>query len=81
MHGQVNIVFHEPMIQLTQELAKARGGVVRLASLNVDTSRAYLAQVTPDGLNTFFFWNSGAEAVEASIKLARYFEPLVSSSL
>ncbi len=30
-----------------------------------------LKKVTPDGLDTFFFSNSGAEAVEASVKLAR----------
>ena len=30
-----------------------------------------LTAMLPDGLNTFFFANSGAEAVEASIKLAR----------
>jgi 4-aminobutyrate aminotransferase len=26
----------------------------------------------PFGLDTFFFWNSGAEAVEAAVKLARH---------
>jgi len=31
-----------------------------------------LQHITPAGLDTFFFWNSGAEAVEASIKLARH---------
>jgi 4-aminobutyrate aminotransferase len=30
-----------------------------------------LRRVVPEGLNTFFFANSGAEAVEASVKLAR----------
>ena len=30
-----------------------------------------LAKVMPDGIDTFFFSNSGAEAVEASVKLAR----------
>ncbi len=30
-----------------------------------------LSQVTPDGLDCFFFANSGAEAVEGAIKLAR----------
>lgn len=49
-HGQVNIVFHRPMLELIEKL-KPR---------------------MPDpSLDTFFFWNSGAEAVEASIKLAR----------
>jgi len=31
-----------------------------------------LLEITPSSLDTFFFWNSGAEAVEASIKLARH---------
>jgi 4-aminobutyrate aminotransferase len=32
---------------------------------------ARLAGLTPDGIDTFFFANSGAEATEASVKLAR----------
>jgi 4-aminobutyrate aminotransferase len=31
-----------------------------------------LAGITPDGIETFFFANSGAEATEASVKLARW---------
>ena len=31
-----------------------------------------LKEITPPGIDTFFFSNSGAEAVEGSIKLARY---------
>jgi 4-aminobutyrate aminotransferase len=31
-----------------------------------------LATVTPEGLDTFFFSNSGSEAVEGAVKLARY---------
>ncbi len=49
LHAQANIVYHEPMIQLTEELS----------------------QVVPAKLDTFFFSNSGAEAVEAAVKLAR----------
>jgi 4-aminobutyrate aminotransferase len=49
LHAQVNVVYHEPMMTLIDELLS----------------------VVPEGLNTFFFANSGAEAVEASIKLAR----------
>jgi 4-aminobutyrate aminotransferase len=30
-----------------------------------------LAEVTPEGIDTFFFANAGAEAVEAAVKLAR----------
>lgn len=49
IHGQANIVDHEPMLQLV----------------------AALREVLPPALDTFFFANSGAEAVEAAIKLAR----------
>jgi len=31
-----------------------------------------LAQITPSSIDTFFFTNSGAEATEAAVKLARY---------
>jgi 4-aminobutyrate aminotransferase len=49
LHAQANIVYHQPMIQLTEELS----------------------QIVPEKLDTFFFSNSGAEAVEAAVKLAR----------
>ena len=49
LHGQANIVYHEPMIRLTEALS----------------------QILPPQLDTFFFSNSGAEAVEAAVKLAR----------
>jgi 4-aminobutyrate aminotransferase len=51
IHGQANIVYHQPMLQLVQQLSS----VVKLS----DSDR-------------FFFSNSGAEAIEASIKLARH---------
>jgi 4-aminobutyrate aminotransferase len=50
LHGQVNIVFHPPLLDLVQELEP----------------------VVPEGLNGFFFSNSGAEAVEGAVKLARH---------
>jgi 4-aminobutyrate aminotransferase len=49
LHGQANILFHRPMLELVSELQT----------------------VTPQRLDGFFFSNSGAEAVEASVKLAR----------
>lgn len=49
LHGQANIVYHEPMIRLTEALS----------------------EILPDKLDTFFFSNSGAEAVEAAVKLSR----------
>ncbi|MGD2177428.1 MAG: aminotransferase class III-fold pyridoxal phosphate-dependent enzyme, partial [Anaerolineae bacterium] len=50
LHGQVNIVFHPPLLELVHELEP----------------------VVPEGLNGFFFSNSGAEAVEGAVKLARH---------
>jgi 4-aminobutyrate aminotransferase len=50
LHGQVNIIFHAPLLQLAEELRT----------------------VVPDELDCFFFSNSGAEAVEGAIKLARH---------
>jgi 4-aminobutyrate aminotransferase len=50
IHGQANIVYHRPMIELVDELMT----------------------VMPDaGLDSFFFSNSGAEIVEAAVKLAK----------
>jgi 4-aminobutyrate aminotransferase len=49
LHGQVNIVYHQPLIQLTEALQ----------------------QVLPAPLDTFFFSNSGAEILEAAVKLAK----------
>ncbi len=49
LHGQVNIVFHQPLIDLVNELQK----------------------INPFGLDGVFLKNSGSEAVEAAIKLAR----------
>lgn len=49
IHGQANIVYHKPMLRLTEELST----------------------VLPPQLDTFFFSNSGAEAVEGAVKLAR----------
>jgi 4-aminobutyrate aminotransferase len=50
LHGQVNIVFHPPLLELAEELEP----------------------VVPEGLDSFFFSNSGAEAVEGAVKLARH---------
>ncbi len=47
--GQINIVYHQPVLELTEQLLT----------------------IVPKGLDTFFFGNSGAEAVEAAVKLAK----------
>jgi len=49
LHAQANIVYHEPLIQLTRALR----------------------EVLPAPLDTFFFSNSGAEILEAAVKLAK----------
>jgi 4-aminobutyrate aminotransferase len=50
LHGQVNIIFHPPLLELAQELRT----------------------IVPEPLDSFFFSNSGAEAVEGAVKLARH---------
>jgi 4-aminobutyrate aminotransferase len=49
IHGQANIVYHKPMLDLVSEL--------RI--------------VVPPPLDSFFFSNSGAEILEAGVKLAK----------
>ncbi len=48
--GQFNTVYHQPIMDLVQELSS----------------------ITPKGLDTFFFSNSGAEALESAVKLAKH---------
>lgn len=50
IHGQANIVYHRPMLELAQELHT----------------------ILPSYLDSFFFTNSGAEAIEAALKVARH---------
>jgi 4-aminobutyrate aminotransferase len=50
IHGQANIVYHKPMLELVNELR----------------------QIVHPSIDGFFFTNSGAEAVEGAIKLARH---------
>jgi 4-aminobutyrate aminotransferase len=50
LHGQVNIIFHSPLLELAEELRT----------------------IVPEELDCFFFSNSGAEAVEGAVKLARH---------
>ena len=50
IHGQINIVFHQPMLDLVEGLRP----------------------VVPAGLDSFFFSNSGAEAVEGAVKLCKH---------
>lgn len=56
VHGQVSVCYHNPMLQLIEKLLPHMPGSVQAGNK----------------LDTFFFWNSGAEAVEAAVKLARH---------
>ncbi|MGZ9220585.1 MAG: aspartate aminotransferase family protein [Anaerolineales bacterium] len=49
LHAQANIVIHQPMLRLIEELSK----------------------IVPPSIDGFFFSNSGAEAIEGAVKLAR----------
>jgi 4-aminobutyrate aminotransferase len=49
LHGQVNIVYHKPLLELVNELRT----------------------ILPSSLDGYFFSNSGAEAIEGAMKLAR----------
>jgi 4-aminobutyrate aminotransferase len=49
IHAQANILIHQPMLQLIEEVRK----------------------VVPPSIDGFFFSNSGAEAIEGAVKLAR----------
>src|SRR5512135_1204735 len=49
IHAQANIVIHQPMLHLIEELR----------------------QIVPPSIDGFFFSNSGAEAIEGAVKLAR----------
>lgn len=51
VHGQINIAFQKPYLDLVESL---------------------IPLMPHKSLDTFFFWNSGAEAVEAAVKLARH---------
>ncbi len=65
---------HPRVVQAVQEqAAKLLHGQVNIAR-HVPLLRLAerLQEITPPGLDQFFFSNSGAEAVEASIKLARH---------
>lgn len=50
LHGQANIILHQPMLELVRALLP----------------------IVPPTIDGFFFSNSGAEAVEGAIKLARH---------
>lgn len=50
IHGQINIIRHQPLLELINELRK----------------------IVPPSIDAFFFSNSGAEAIEGAVKLAKH---------
>jgi 4-aminobutyrate aminotransferase len=50
LHGQFNIYFHKPLLNLIEALQP----------------------IVPQGIDSFYFTNSGAECIEASVKLAKH---------
>jgi 4-aminobutyrate aminotransferase len=65
---------HPKVVQAIQEQAeKLIFGQMNIVIPPVSVALAEaLNQITPSAIDTFFFSNSGAEAVEASVKLARH---------
>ena len=65
---------HPKVVQAIQEQAeKLIFGQMNIVIPTVSVALAEaLNQITPSAIDTFFFSNSGAEAVEASVKLARH---------
>jgi 4-aminobutyrate aminotransferase len=50
LHGQFNIYFHKPLLELIESLQP----------------------IVPAGMDSFYFTNSGAECIEASVKLSKH---------
>ncbi|MDZ7706907.1 MAG: aminotransferase class III-fold pyridoxal phosphate-dependent enzyme [Trueperaceae bacterium] len=65
---------HPRVVAAVREQAErlffGQANIVRLPQADALAER--LERVTPPGIDTFFFSNSGAEAVEAAVKLARH---------
>ena len=65
---------HPQVVAAIQEQAGAvhpRAGRTATATRCSSSSATRLADITPAGIDTFFFANSGAEATEAAVKLAK----------
>ncbi len=73
-HGVVNIGHANP--QVAKAVAQQAATLISCSGSFFNNQRALLleklAQITPDGLNRTFLCNSGAEAIEAALKFARF---------
>ncbi|MDD4666247.1 MAG: aspartate aminotransferase family protein [Clostridia bacterium] len=75
-YGALNLGHNPPEVLAAIEKVKARPNILQ-ASLNPFAAAlaANLVQVTPGELSRVFFCNSGTEAVEGALKLARAAQP------
>jgi putrescine aminotransferase len=75
-YGALNLGHNPPEIQNAIAMVKDHPNILQ-ASLNplAAALAANLARVTPNGLSRVFFCNSGTEAVEGALKLARATNP------
>jgi putrescine aminotransferase len=73
LYGALNLGHRHPKVveAVMAQLARMPMSVRVLVSEPTARLAAKLAEITPEGLEMVFFGNSGAEAVEAAIKLAR----------
>jgi len=70
--GSLNLGHNHPRILAALEQVKTMPNLLQASMGMAASTLAYnLAQITPGKLNNTFFCNSGAEAVEGAIKLAR----------
>ncbi len=73
LYGTLNLGHRHPRVveAVKRQLDRMPMSVRVLVSEPTARLAAKLAEITPEGLEMVFFGNSGAEAVEAAIKLAR----------
>lgn len=73
LYGALNLGHRHPKVveAVKRQLDRMPMSVRVLVSEPTARLAAKLAEITPEGLEMVFFGNSGAEAVEAAIKLAR----------
>jgi len=71
-YGALNIGHNHPKVISTIEKIKDRPNILQASLNKLSAGLAHnLAMISPKGLRHVFFCNSGAEAVESALKLAR----------
>ncbi len=70
--GALNFGHNHPRIKAAVDQVADMPNILQSAVNSIEAAAAYnLAQITPEGLTHTFFCNSGTEAVEGALKLAR----------